>query len=375
MPPRKRKAVSGAGASPAKKAKAASAGQTEDHYSEDKNYVFFYGNKCVFSQFHPAKFRDSEGRQYNCMEQYMHFHKAVTFKDGKMQKAIMEISDPKTQKKCGRQVTNFDQKVWGRESMRIVKEGSKLKYNQNPAMKMILYKTRPKQLVEASPRDRLWGVGMGQNNPNIHDPKCWRGKNLLGIVLTETRDELMKADGMFETGETSGEKSEVKSNKGEVKIEVKKDKGEVKCEKNDKMEVKSEVSRDKGDLKSEMRDEREVKHEGKREKADVKRENSDKREVKIEVQSDKRLESGAKKDNREAKSEVKQVGGSELKRDKAEVKSGPKSDKREVKSEENSGKGEVKTGMKSDGEEKKEVKSDKGEVKSEMKSDEKEVKN
>ncbi|WAR23127.1 hypothetical protein MAR_036796, partial [Mya arenaria] len=330
MPPRKRKAVSGAGASPAKKAKAASAGQTEDHYSEDKNYVFFYGNKCVFSQFHPAKFRDSEGRQYNCMEQYMHFHKAVTFKDGKMQKAIMEISDPKTQKKCGR------------------------------------------QLVEASPRDRLWGVGMGQNNPNIHDPKCWRGKNLLGIVLTETRDELMKADGMFETGETSGEKSEVKSNKGEVKIEVKKDKGEVKCEKNDKMEVKSEVSRDKGDLKSEMRDEREVKHEGKREKADVKRENSDKREVKIEVQSDKRLESGAKKDNREAKSEVKQVGGSELKRDKAEVKSGPKSDKREVKSEENSGKGEVKTGMKSDGEEKKEVKSDKGEVKSEMKSDEKE---
>ena len=44
--------------------------------------------------------------------------------------------------------------------------------------------------VEASPRDRIWGIGMSLNNPLVDDPANWRGRNLLGKVITEVRDRL-----------------------------------------------------------------------------------------------------------------------------------------------------------------------------------------
>lgn len=67
-------------------------------------------------------------------------------------------------------------------------------YKQNPDMKEVLLATKGKTLVEASPRDRLWGVGLGQGNQKIHDKTKWRGKNLLGYILTEVRDQLLKEE-------------------------------------------------------------------------------------------------------------------------------------------------------------------------------------
>ena len=72
-----------------------------------------------------------------------------------------------------------------------------LQYSQNPEMKKLLFDTYPKTLVEASPRDRLWGIGMGPKNPNAEDINKWRGKNLLGYCLTAVRDKLMKEEGLI----------------------------------------------------------------------------------------------------------------------------------------------------------------------------------
>ncbi|XP_052256945.1 uncharacterized protein LOC127862041 [Dreissena polymorpha] len=203
--PVKRKQNSSGTPRKAKKAKQEDA--NPNNFTEDDKHVFFFGKKCVFSQFHPAYFVEGD-LKFNCMEQYMHYHKAATFKDKQMQKQILASDDPLTHKKLGRKVSKFDPKVWGSVSLEVVKRGSKLKYNQNLEMKRILYGTHPKQLVEASPRDRLWGVGMGQSNPKIHDPKNWRGKNLLGEVLTGVRYEMMQADGVLDTGKVAKKNSE-----------------------------------------------------------------------------------------------------------------------------------------------------------------------
>ena len=72
-----------------------------------------------------------------------------------------------------------------------------IQFSQNPEMKKILFDTYPKILVEASPRDRLWGIGMGANNPNAENPDKWRGKNLLGYCLVAVRDKLMKEEGLI----------------------------------------------------------------------------------------------------------------------------------------------------------------------------------
>lgn len=71
-------------------------------------------------------------------------------------------------------------------------------YSQNDKMKKELFATFNKTLVEASPRDRLWGIGLGQDNKKVHDKKLWRGKNLLGYALTEVRDTLLKKNGYID---------------------------------------------------------------------------------------------------------------------------------------------------------------------------------
>ena len=91
-------------------------------------------------------------------------------------------------KKLGRRVKNFDERIWRRESKKIVKFGNEAKFFQNSKLKEGLLATYPKLLVEASPYDAIWGVGLSANHPDILDSKTWRGLNQLGTILTEIRD-------------------------------------------------------------------------------------------------------------------------------------------------------------------------------------------
>lgn len=106
--------------------------------------------------------------------------------------AILKAKHPKEMKAYGRAVRNFENDTWDKECYNIVKRGNIAKFSQNPKLGEYLKSTKNRILVEASPQDRIWGIGMSQSNPDAENPVKWRGRNLLGFVLTEVRDELLR---------------------------------------------------------------------------------------------------------------------------------------------------------------------------------------
>ena len=89
----------------------------------------------------------------------------------------------------------FDKEQWDKACDGIVKRGNQAKFSQNPELKEFLLKTGKRILVEASPRDRIWGIGMGRSNPDAENPLKWKGTNLLGFALTEVRDGFLEKGG------------------------------------------------------------------------------------------------------------------------------------------------------------------------------------
>lgn len=120
----------------------------------------------------------------------MMFCKARLFGDLDVARKIMETSDPKEHKKLGRQVKNFDKATWDAKARNIVFVGAREKFTQNERLYDALMATRGTVLVEASPYDTIWGVGLGMNDSRVDDPSQWRGANWLGQVLTRLREEL-----------------------------------------------------------------------------------------------------------------------------------------------------------------------------------------
>ncbi|WP_224240179.1 NADAR family protein [Hyalangium gracile] len=157
---------------------------------EQRRFTFFWQQESPFSQWHPAKFV-VKGKRFTCAEQYMMYGKAELFGDMEVASRILSSSSPKTQKALGRKVGRFDERVWQRERERIVYEGNHAKFTQNPELLELLLATAGTELVEASPTDRIWGVGLSQEDPRIQNPSQWRGQNLLGKVLTRLREDLL----------------------------------------------------------------------------------------------------------------------------------------------------------------------------------------
>ncbi|AWB46567.1 DUF1768 domain-containing protein [Paenibacillus sp. CAA11] len=162
-------------------------------------FLFFWGHtpasdgsigKSCLSQWWMSPFV-IEGVEYSCAEQFMMAEKARLFGDGEMLTEILAAKHPKQMKAFGRAVKNFDQAIWQKECYGIVKRASLAKFSQNTQLGEFLRSTKKRILVEASPRDRIWGIGMGGANPDAENPMKWRGRNLLGFALTEARDELL----------------------------------------------------------------------------------------------------------------------------------------------------------------------------------------
>lgn len=151
-------------------------------------YTFFYKSK--LSQWHMVKFV-VEGVTFNCAEQFMMYKKALLFNDLETAKLIMDADHPREQQRLGRIVKNYNQEIWDTHKYTIVYNGNYNKFKQNKEDLEWLLKTEG-LLVEASPVDDVWGVGLSANDPLIQDEKNWRGKNLLGKVLTEVRETLKK---------------------------------------------------------------------------------------------------------------------------------------------------------------------------------------
>ncbi|HEY4177538.1 MAG TPA: NADAR family protein [Kofleriaceae bacterium] len=152
-------------------------------------FTFFFTEAHPFSQWYPCAFT-VDGDTFNCAEQFMMHGKAMLFGDAETAKKILAAGHPKQQKALGRKVTPFDDVKWKASRLAIVKAGSRAKYTQNKDLLDKLLATKGTTLVEASPFDRIWGIGMAASNPLATDPTKWRGQNLLGKILTELRDEL-----------------------------------------------------------------------------------------------------------------------------------------------------------------------------------------
>lgn len=129
---------------------------------------------------------------YLYAEQYMMASKAQLFGDDEILKQILTCENSKQIKDFGRKVRSFDEAVWNKFKYTIVLLGNWHKFSQNNKLKDFLLSTGDKVLVEASPYDTIWGIGLAENSTEAQDPMLWRGQNLLGFALMEVRDELRR---------------------------------------------------------------------------------------------------------------------------------------------------------------------------------------
>jgi ribA/ribD-fused uncharacterized protein len=146
----------------------------------------------VFSQWHITPFV-IEDMTFNTAEQWMMANKAVLFGDVARARAIMATQDPSEQKRHGQLVAGFDTEVWDQHKIGIVVHGTTEKFRQNRGAARQLKATSGAMLVEANPRDWIWGCGLAIDDPDIATPASWRGSNLLGRVLTRVRDVGMES--------------------------------------------------------------------------------------------------------------------------------------------------------------------------------------
>lgn len=167
---------------------------------EKLKYIFFWGHtpspdgnitKTCFSQWFNCNFT-VDGVEYHTAEQYMMSQKALLFGDTEVNNEIMSAKHPKQFKALGRKIRHFDGNIWNEKKTDIVIRGNYAKFSQNPELKDFLLSTGKRILVEASPYDKIWGIGMKADNKGVENPLNWNGENLLGFCLMEVRDILLE---------------------------------------------------------------------------------------------------------------------------------------------------------------------------------------
>jgi len=163
------------------------------------DFLFFWGHQpskdgsitsTCFSQWWAEHPFEVDNITYPTAEHWMMAGKARLFQDKEMLEQILNTPNPSQAKKYGRKVRNFDSAEWQAKCFDIVKTGNIHKFSQHDDLRAFLLNTNNKIIVEASPLDAIWGIGLGAKNPKSQHPPQWRGKNLLGFVLMAVRDEI-----------------------------------------------------------------------------------------------------------------------------------------------------------------------------------------
>lgn len=165
-------------------------------------YLYFWSHKqkepasiitkSCFSQWYPSSFV-VDNIHYATAEHYMMAAKARLFNDQQRLPDILNASSPAAAKSLGRQVSGFNHKIWHEQCFSIVIAGNLAKFSQNPQLADFLLATKKRVIVEASPLDKIWGIGLAEDDANIDNPLTWRGKNLLGFALMAVREQLKLA--------------------------------------------------------------------------------------------------------------------------------------------------------------------------------------
>jgi ribA/ribD-fused uncharacterized protein len=160
-------------------------------------FLFFWGHTTksttigqhVLSQWWPASF-SIDGQTYPTAEHYMMAQKAKLFGDDQAYGNILSAPSPSEAKALGRRVSGFDENLWIAQRFPIAVRGNTAKFEQNPELKDWLINTENLVLVEASPVDTVWGIGLAASDERALDPRTWRGLNLLGFALMQARAAL-----------------------------------------------------------------------------------------------------------------------------------------------------------------------------------------
>lgn len=171
----------------------------KQHRSKPRlKYIYFWGHQPqangeigdgCFSQWWQSPFV-IDGYTYLTAEHYMMAQKALLFDDYAVFAKILAAKHPKQVKALGREVAKFNEKVWQQHRFDIVVAGNLAKFRQHEKLGQYLINTGTRVLVEASPYDKVWGVGLTKDNEHIQNPQQWKGLNLLGFALMKVRDTL-----------------------------------------------------------------------------------------------------------------------------------------------------------------------------------------
>lgn len=158
----------------------------------DPPFTLFYNGP--FCQWYPSPMVIDQV-QYSCAEQFMMARKAELFGDYEILEQIMETDDPAAQKALGKKVLGFDVDTWEAVARDIVMRGNFHKFMSSRRLYDCLMATKGTILVEASPTDRIWGIGLSEFDPKAYDSSNWEGRNWLGQVLTDLRDTIVFGKG------------------------------------------------------------------------------------------------------------------------------------------------------------------------------------
>ena len=160
-------------------------------------YVYFWGHQpgkhgvtaSCFSQWYSAPF-EVQGQRYPTAEHFMMAEKARLFGDEATRALVFKAPNPGAAKALGRQVIGFKDDIWLANRFDIVVRANQAKFEQNPELREFLLQTSERVIVEASPVDRIWGIGLAQDDEHVGNPNLWRGLNLLGFALMQVRAAL-----------------------------------------------------------------------------------------------------------------------------------------------------------------------------------------
>lgn len=162
---------------------------------EPLDFTFFWGHQrsksavtaSCFSQWYEAEFV-VEGQRYPTAEHFMMAEKAALFDDQEIRAQVLQASTPNAAKALGRKVRGFNDQRWLQHRYDIVVRANQAKFSQNPELDEYLMRTGSRVIVEASPVDDIWGIGLAQDHADVNDPNLWKGLNLLGFALMQVRD-------------------------------------------------------------------------------------------------------------------------------------------------------------------------------------------
>ena len=157
------------------------------------DYVLFWGDEDIYSNFYPCEFTLND-HKYHWSEQAFMYLKAITFSDVEIAKEISEMHPDKNTplqcKKLGRKIKNFNDMIWNNLSSEVMYNACYAKFSQNKLLSDQLLNTGNRIIVEASPYDKIWGIGLSETDPDALDKTKWKGQNLLGEVLMRVRSNL-----------------------------------------------------------------------------------------------------------------------------------------------------------------------------------------